>query len=202
MLLYLFLTLCFCTVAGFPSKWITDTSQDLSAVNTFTANPMAPSQTFATGIRSHSGSSGACEIETWTTPAKFKASTKYEITVKARTASALLLQASTGTWEATSLELTSGNKISNTKTSEKVRSHTFLWTSPATGSVEFRAVCISGYGKTGYVAEEVRSTESSNAIAPAIAATVAPSPDASAVDSIKAQGLLFVFAAVATSLLM
>ena len=183
MLLYLFLTLCFYTVAGFPSKWITDTSQDLSAVNTFTANPMAPSQTFATGIRSHSGSSGACEIETWTTPAKFKASTKYEITVKARTASALLLQASTGTWEATSLELTSGNKISNTKTSEKVRSHTFLWTSPATGSVEFRAVCISGYGKTGYVAEEVRSTESSNAIAPVIAATVAPSPDASAVDS-------------------
>ena len=202
MLLHLFLTLCFYTVAGFPSKWITDTSQDLSAVNTFTANPMAPSQTFATGIRSHSGSSGACEIETWTTPAKFKASTKYEITVKARSASALLLQASTGTWEATSLELTSGNKISNTKTSEKVRSHTFLWTSPATGSVEFRAVCISGYGKTGYVAEEVRSTESSNAIAPAIAATVAPSPDASAVDSIKAQGLLFVFAAVATSLLM
>ena len=180
MLLHLFLTLCFYTVAGFPSKWITDTSQDLSAVNTFTANPMAPSQTFATGIRSHSGSSGACEIETWTTPAKFKASTKYEITVKARTASALLLQASTGTWEATSLELTSGNKISNTKTSEKVRSHTFLWTSPATGSVEFRAVCISGYGATAWVADAVTVGDP------------APAPAATSVGTVLKEGLLTV----------
>lgn len=160
-------------------------------VSTSTANPMATSETFV------SGASGKCEIETWTTPAKFKASTKYEIKVKASTASALILQASKGTWEATSSELTSGNKISNTKSSEKVSSHTFLWTSPATGSVEFRAVCISGYGKTGYVAEAVTSTEDPNAVAPVIAATPAPAPApaapaASSVGTVLKEGLLTV----------
>ena len=186
MLLYLFLTLCFYTAAGYPSKWITGTNQDLAAVSTSTANPMAPSATFV------SGASGKCEIETWPTPAKFKASTKYEIKVKASTASALILQASKGTWAATSLELTSGNKISNTKTSEKVSSHTFSWTSPATGSVEFRAVCISGYGATGWVADAVTSTEDPNAVAPVIAATPAPAPAASSVGTVLKEGLLTV----------
>jgi hypothetical protein len=163
LLLSLFLFTLSSIVHGFPKYWVDGNKKtDLSTVVAGTTpNPMKTSETFIAGATGNN-----CVVELWTTPLTFAATTKYKVTVKASTASAFVLQASQGTFTASSSELTIGDKITNTKGADKSTTHTFWWNSPSAGTVNFYAVCIVSDNGPAYVASTKQTTFNSAAVPP------------------------------------
>ena len=109
------------------------------------------------------GGTANCVIKN--VPTTFAAATEYTLTVESNTASAMILQASTGSFtNKASTDITAGNKITNTNGGSTTTSHSFKWTSPDTGSADMYAICITSYGGDAWKSTKVTTTFSAATI--------------------------------------
>ena len=158
MFFLLLLTTSIVVAFAKPKYWVTGSAcpkcpQDLS---TQTVGPMGSGLFKPGGIAN-------CIIKN--VPTTFAASTEYTLTIQAATPSAMILQASTGTFtNKASTDVTAGNKITNTNDRTKTTSHSFKWTSPTSGTIDFFAICITGYGGSAFKASKLTTTFAANAI--------------------------------------